>query len=429
MSRLPSSKPTARLVWAIVALVVILAGALATAHWSTARYVERTLEAFRSEVGPLDPDFYRPPRVAEADNAAVSYLAAAEALGLASDESELLKALVFGDSDWQEQDVHSVEALLESLGPVRELLSKADRLRSSNYGIDYSEVFTSGAGDLPSMLRLSKVLLFEARLASRRGDVEALLTSARSSAGLAASLRREGLVIYMLVATAAEKVFLQIVAEELERGATVEILEGFSRDLETLDRATLPLSTIFASEGAAGHQAMLVAHTARGGGNWSRPEWVFRGWLTERVNVGAIDVYRELVAASEAPFTELSTRLDAEGALKARTVNGKVRSMLVPNLLDGIGRYQATLSSRQLAVAAIEVRRLGLGAGAYPAASNLGASLEPSPYTGEMPDYERLEDGSVRLSYPEAADLWRERNSQLKLMGRTRLEWTLPPLS
>jgi hypothetical protein len=161
----------------------------------------------------------------------------------------------------------------------------------------------------------------------------------------------------------------------------------------------------------------------------SRFERVLQGWLVDRINISAFDLYRELVAASDSPFTDLSRRLDDEGALRARSVTGKVRSMLISNLIDAVARYQANLSSRQLAAAAIEIRRLGLEAGEYPPASALAALLEPSPYTRETPDYERLEDGSARLSYPEAADLWRERNLQVALTGRTRLEWVLPPLS
>jgi hypothetical protein len=161
----------------------------------------------------------------------------------------------------------------------------------------------------------------------------------------------------------------------------------------------------------------------------SRFERVLQGWLVDRINIGAFDLYRELVAASDSPFTDLSRRLDDEGALRARSVTGKVRSMLISNLIDAVARYQANLSSRQLAAAAIEIRRLGLEAGEYPPASALAALLEPSPYTGETPDYERLEDGAAQLSYPEATDLWRERNLQVALTGRTRLEWVLPPLS
>jgi hypothetical protein len=87
---------------------------------------------------------------------------AAAALGRAAEKSELLRALVFGDSDWEDEEVDSLRAALDLLGPVREHLSRANSLPSSSYGADYSEVLTATARDVPSLLSLQRVLLVEA---------------------------------------------------------------------------------------------------------------------------------------------------------------------------------------------------------------------------------------------------------------------------
>ncbi len=55
--------------------------------------------------------------------AALALVLAAAALGRAAEKSELLRALVFGDSDWEDEEVDSLRTALDLLGPVREHLS------------------------------------------------------------------------------------------------------------------------------------------------------------------------------------------------------------------------------------------------------------------------------------------------------------------
>jgi hypothetical protein len=411
----------------VVGILVALLAAQAYAN----RQVEQARVRFEAEAGPLDPLQYAPPAVARLENAATWYLAASHALVLDDADTEILgHAGRIPLVEWDERLRLAVSGVLQRSQPARDLLRQAEGLDSSNYRIDYADTLVVDTSFLLPLLRMSRLPLAEGRLALLEGDQDGALAMARLSARLAASLRRENLLLMMLVANAVENHFLELAHDLVEGTEDPGALQALDEELAHLDSSTLPLKTIFAGNGAGLYAKMTrnLDSEFRFDRRWGSVRRFFWGWTVTLALAAPLDIYSELAAASNLPYAEFVERLERRQMGKGGPVRKIIAAQLIPNYFSAVERYQATLSARQLARLAVELRRGGLDSGAYPVdLSGLAELAAASSYTREAVSYEVRHDGTARLTYPDAIAAWEKNNPQATQIP-PQLEWELAPL-
>ena len=408
-----------------LALVGATVGVLAFLHHTAGLARERAIERFESEVGPLDPAAWLSPRVPDVENAARAYRAAAQAFQeevidhRRPDELSQLE-------EWSESERAEVRGLLTSIPRTLEFLEEARRRPGSSWGSDLDTRLEALSRDGLVLLRLQRTLALAARDAIESRHGERLVAAAQTSAAIPATLRGEATVIGTLLAGAVERGALSMLRDGLAAGPSEETVRGLADAHRRLEEAARPLSDTFGGEAASLWAAGRFDPTAEPADVGGRIRRWFGGWGEVRASAVSLDIYRELASSSSVPFVELEPRL-APGSGPKVGVASVLRGILMPNMLDMIGKEQAVAASRRLAAAALWTRLEGLQVGEYPASVPPELDL-PSVYNGEALSYEIATDGAVRIAYPLTQELRDEREPGDGPQARTPLSWTLPPL-
>lgn len=145
-----------------------------------------------------------------------------------------------------------------------------------------------------------------------------------------------------------------------------------------------------------------------------------------------LERFQAFVQVMRRPFPEALEALESfpESAVdpEQAPVTGVVLPLLLPNFIDGVGKLQAAGTLRLLARQALALRLRGLETGAYPVRweEALGEVARiRDPLTGSAATWEVFEDGSARLSHPQAEAVWEERWGDLPIPPPP-FSWSLP---
>jgi hypothetical protein len=222
----------------------------------------------------------------------------------------------------------------------------------------------------------------------------------------------------------------------------VDTLRSFTRDLDRLDAATLPMARVLTFDVVATYPAILREVSVWPEGMpLPRTQRIMRRarpalWATGLDRLMAalfVETGTRAVESVGRPVTSITPEQYQHDVLRLSGLPpglGTMARLIVPNYLNAIQREQWTRDARALARLAVELSLSRAGHGAYPPAV---ASLPVSAATGETATYTVAPDGGVELAFPEAESTWtREMERTSKRPGvvttaSINLRWRLPP--
>ncbi len=400
----PRLSTSFRILGVAAALVLALLLALRVQARMTRQDVEQ-------EIGPLTPDAYASATVADEDNAAIWWRAAAAALDLDQDQTTLvgdLSKLRVGD--WTPAQRNGLDQTLARSAPALSLADRAAALRGSSWGLSGVQA-TSPKPDIPilKLLWLARVLNVRARLAVDAGDWAAFRLCVTELGGISASLEQETPLISLLVGLAVDRTAADAVLVAVQApSAPPEALEDLAASLPDVDLTTAwkrslgGMATGFET-GSLSFNDVFGAVVAQVTG---RDEPVSVVIEAARLSSGPI-------GANAALIKHLESR-------KADTQNVPMADMLAVSLL----RTQSILSLRRLERLAISVRLEGLATGRYPETlARWPEASAPDPFTGDAIRFERRADGSAVIEAPGAEETY---NRASVLRTFVPYTWKLP---
>lgn len=365
--------------------------------------VQQARERFEASVGPLQAAAYRPAPVVDDANAAHWFLHGAEALELGGGEGDRLQRLaVEGPAGWSGRDTAWLRQLVAREAGALALFRRAARCEASAFppvppqGIDGRLLDLAGAG----RFLLAAGLLELTETPDRAPSLEVL-------AALARRLGEQPELLYTLLGLSAEQHLLRGVHHAAASPAVPPA---------TLRGLTARLSTEPPAETYSRRIAFLVAEIAATFEEQGSGDGVSGGEEHARV----LDDLRAVAQAAREPGG-LEAYLDGVVADPGSPME-VTAGLLIPNILEAGIKLRAVASARELALAAVELRRVVEETGAYPPALPLPAD----PFSGSRPEYRRLEDGSARLANPAAEAAWEERWGHLP-RPLPPFRWELPP--
>jgi hypothetical protein len=334
------------------------------------------------------------------------------------------------ESEWPAEDRASLEGLLAERASAFEQLRVAAAAEPDGLGI--SVPLPDGAfPDVRPLLDAARLLSLEGRAALRAGNAELAADDARTCMQLLRAARAEPWLLTQLLAGAAERASVELLAEDLAAG-TGATESAFAEGLERLD--SLPAVAWIAGEASLAVRAFDPS-------NERRPKEAIEmdPVLADLSLARMYTRYAELAAAVTAgrdALRDLSAQLRREedqrkGAggwlrlafspqRRGEILADSLADVLFASLIESADKDLAALPARRLALVAIAVARRGRGAGELPATID---GLDPSP-SGEPVVYERRADGSARLALPRAGDEWKEHFSGAESVSG-RFEWTI----
>lgn len=391
------------------------------------RRLREAREVFEQEVGALEPEIPTPDEVPVEDDVVALLREGARVAQEPETEKDDLTAWAEmmdrrgGPGEWSEQEVEEVEELVERNARLLEIYRQAgSRSRAAYRPEDVT-------GDEFSLLALrgSRLLLAEAGLALRQGDEQTALESLEAVGQIMRAFNDGPGLSHQLLGVAAEERFLRGVRWVVERpNVSTETLQALFEQLPRRDAAEAFRRSMTLEAG----QMFRVYQTLGGRehlGGEPIGDWYLRlPGVVEMDAADMLDSYREFASLAEYPYEEArTTRMEAlEGP--RRPMPKVLLGLLFPNFFDSIGKLQAVAASRQLALAALELRIGALEGEGYPDA----LELEPDPFTGTRPEYVVSEDGAL-LRNPAARDLWQEHWGEITKRSPPPYAWNLPASS
>ena len=270
------------------------------------------------------------------------------------------------------------------------------------------------AGDVP-LLRASRLLAVDARVALAEGDVERAVERVEDLGALVRAFEGAPGMVRQMFAAAVEGGQLRAVADlvaspAVGRGHLERLRAAFS-DLDT-ETALRRMMRAEAEEALAAMEQLPSDGPAD-------------GTLVKLAAAEIVSAYRELATT---PFAAVRERHDRRiaAAESPDSPADVVVGLAIPNMVEGVLKIQAAGSARQLARLALALRLHALDEGAYPA--TLDALLVPAgpdslagpdPLAGQPPRWQVGPGGAV-LSNPAAEALWRgaERRSDPPFVWR-----------
>jgi len=152
--------------------------------------------------------------------------------------------------------------------------------------------------------------------------------------------------------------------------------------------------------------------------------WVMDVLFRDIFSAQQRELYSDLVDVLGQPLGS-NPRWADRGKARPKSMFNVFESVMFPGLASSGGRVQSTMSVRNLASVALKVRMEGLQTGTYP--QTLAAYPEAvriDPFAGKPLSYVRRPDGSVVISVPDFAALWK-RISDAGLSSQP-YTWELP---
>lgn len=417
-----------KLLTLVLAVLLLLALALPlAARFQGERSLERAKAIFTAEIGPLELESHRPPKIAPQLNAAHWARAAGEALVLSADERAVLNDVnARPGHDWSAQERDQVATLLAQNRPALDLLHLMAGLRQSSFDLDYSAGRAMQIPNLMTVLDTAELLLAELRIDLAQNRSQDALQTLRSLRSLTRACQRESPMIFQLIGIATEQRMWhgtqELVFAGLDEPAVLVELESPLLELtaaEQLRRAVgFEAATLLATSSEqlirdlAIENPLLVA---------SAP------YLKDAADAQALDYYRRVLTAypHSSGIALLTDREVSTGTLPGFPASEFKRVFALGSIVE---RFKALETMRALATLALEARRAALDAGAYP--SDLGAfeSAAANPYDGEALSWRLEADGGATLEASSASDHWSRLNPSRPERNRPVFRWQLPPI-
>jgi hypothetical protein len=349
--------------------------------------------AFVRDVGSLDLLSFERPEVPKAENAAHYLEAGARALVLPGTAQTLSGPALRSISQWRAAELRLARASIDGNAQAIALLHEAATRTRSNYNIPYRQGSAARIPNLRDLRLASDLLLIDARVAFEGGDRSRALLSCRTSARLAASLEDESLLITAIMGIFAERTLYGLTAEWVADQRLTPADAAFLGEVQASIPGNDPLASVRRALGL--EMAFVASDDAL---LWSQVEparvasWPFREHSRAVMLEYAHDLLPRLstpVASSERPSFSLSSfSWPGLGVLRDAVPSFELASRMA----------QQAASARQIAQAALELRRVGLTSRSYPrertAVPALGA---PLALTGRPPSFVAGDDGSITL--------------------------------
>ena len=412
---------TRRIFITAVAVVVVLCAALfGFRRWGLAR-LARASEQFETDVGLLDRSVFLLPELEDGENAATWLLSGAEGVEISEEQGTVLnEALAVPTDEWSPELREAVAEFLDSNSTNLSLLERALPLGDSSYGIRYDEGVHAAKPDLIALRRAGRLTQLDARFATLQQDATRLQRDIAILDRLAESLSRESMLITALIAISLDRLLIETAhGVVLADDVAPELLKDLRRRLQDRDRAEL-LRTAVAHEGTMAATTPMAELSSV---ELDLIDRVLGSAFEPHSAAMLLEGYTDLANNLDQPYSAISDFYYAdEAALRSWNTFG----MLLPYLLDVIGRVKVYETSRMLALGAIELRLACLDRGEYPI--DLGSDLY-EPYAAGPISYELEDSGESVLMAPQAIELWNAESSETSELGPPPLTWNLPACS
>ena len=428
---------------ALLALAVVLGLAIAAIVGRCIHCrldLKRAIAEFERDVGPLDPEAWaESPAVAELrdDNAAKWLVEGAEALTLGENELELLRALLEREPDaWSIEEVTAARAVVASEAAALETMARAVPLRLSRFpGLSWDlprepdASVGSSSWDVPMsaflfrQARASRVAAIAGELSVLGEDCDAALRFAELLARQATALGTEPSMIFAGMGTNVTQRLLELGRHMVTRCEDLGSLERLAVVIGATEQKRWPAARVLGAEAA---RTVQEHRSALRESDSNAMRWI--GLDACWFETPTIDALRTLVLASRESWPA-TDRAVQEALARYDQPQHAALYILLPNL--SVERFMVTDSAVRLARAAAAIRLEGLRTGAYPSAEALPElALEPTPFQGEVPVYERGPAGA-RLALPETEARWRadHTNADHRWLRAGPLEYQLPPIA
>jgi len=404
-----------------ILMVLLLAAMLAIRWWGQARLKQATT-AFEQEIGSLDPSRFLLPELPDDENAAVWLLAGAQAVVIPSDASSAWKeGLSVPLESWTPELREAVVELVESNQPGIELLARALPLERSNFGIRYDEGMDAEIPQVLELWRAGRLVRLDARTALGNGQIDRLDSDIAILDQLASSLGQESQLITALITVSLDRLLVETVSDVVHSSLTEPtLLRDLHNRLEERDRVEL-LRRAFASEAALAATTSADQLVTDNTGLVSSVSYrLWEPWAIATLLEG----HTELAGSLDAPLVAIRDHYYSEQGLPAWNMFG----MLLPHLLDAVGKVKAYETSRWFALESLKLRLGCLEHGRYPSMAETGlAELNlTEPFAGGPIVIEPMPDGGIVLAAPQALDLWSELYVDSEHVGSPPLYWHLP---
>ncbi|MFC2172294.1 hypothetical protein ACFLU6_06640, partial [Acidobacteriota bacterium] len=368
------------------------------------------------------------PEIPDSENAALMIMDGAKMVAWSEDDTAFRQSVSFKPyHQWTEEEIAGARTVLDRHKGALEVLHAAAPLEKSDYGIPYGRRPLDKLIETPDLLyliRASRLLLIETRVACIDGDRHALLLALRIHSKLVTTLSEESLLITALVATACDRMLLYVTGEILAEArppfATPDFFHEVSEILPDYDPIKLCQRCIITES--------IYAYQFKES--------------TGGENKASADVKQEMLAMLHG---DLKAAAYLEGMIKivalAREPYGANPDLFNPNtvqpviwetnvsgLFNAIFRFQIEAGQRQLVLAGLRLRQTGLEMGAYPAtAPDMPELTTLDAFSGKGLTCQFLENGSLRLERAGAKEALQD--IEVAKLLQTLTDVVLPPIN
>ena len=399
-----------------IASIVALAAVLAVRWWGQVR-LSQAVSTFEREVGRLDSGRFELAALEDAQNAAVWLVAGSQAsviperLGVA-----LREGLSLPPDEWGPELVGDLEELIEINLPSFELLERSLPIEDSTFGIRYSQGFDAEIPPVLELWRVGRLIRLDSRMALLDGDRARLDRDIALLDRMAEALAKESFLITALTAISLDGLLISIVYDVVQGiEADVDLLTDLQSRLSSRD-STDTMGRALASGAVATANTPIDKFES---GDQSIAARYFSRLLAPIGLANLLDEYAEMWGLLSEPFATIREFYFSENGLAAWNVYG----ILMPNLLDAIGKAKAVETARVLALRAVGARLTCLDRGYYPESFTIKGD---DSYAGGSIEIEKTRDGALNLTAPQALDLWSEVYEEGSSVQAPPLSWRLP---
>ncbi len=387
----------------------------------------RAQAAFIKDAGPLDLRTFERPEIRKGENAAHYLEAGARALVLPGSAQSLSGPAQRSVSQWRDAELRLARASIDGNAQAIALLHEAATRTRSNFDIPYRQGSAARIPNLRDLRLANDLLLIDARLAFEHGDRSRALLSLGTSARLAAALEEESLLITAIMGIFSERTLYGLTAEWVADPRLRPADAAFLGEVQASIPGNDPLASVRRALG------LEMAFVASGSALlWSQVEparvasWPFR----EHSRAVMLEYAHDLLPRLSTPIA--SPRRPSFGLSSFPWPGLGVLRGAVPSFEFVTTMTQQVASARQIAQAALELRRVGLTSRSYPrertAVPALGA---PLALTGRPPSFSAGDDGSITLgldvdpaTLPGSPEL---RQASFELLSKPPFRIVLPP--
>jgi hypothetical protein len=327
-----------------------------------------------------------------AENAGAQLHAAAKAIRW-SEEDKWTRDRLFKKPVcvWGAERMQSARILLKRHGKSLQALHVAATLPRSSYGIPYRQGVNAEIPHLIHLMRSSKLLLIQARVAFADGNVAVGIKALQAVSRIISTLEAESTLITAMIARLVDS-FLMIFLAELV-SSDQPMTPGLLDQLEAVVPNRNPTEEA--------RRLFLAEIAAIGVVRQRNPQRPIRDLF-----MGDLDVARSLELMLDS-FRRIGTPYGtAQGEFHIGKNEQPDEYVGSPDKYSVL--MQAMSARRLLVRAGLAMRKIGLASGRYPETrpSSVSELNEPDPFTGNILRYELLSSGALRIRSEGAKELF-----------------------